>query len=201
MAHRFLSELLTDEVLDAERQQYGRALAVPPTDAPDPLGPDELEFIARRDSFYMATVSSSGWPYLQHRGGPAGFLRPIDATTLGFADLKGNRQLISAGNLAASDRAALFLMDYPRRQRLKILAHARTLDARADPALAERLAPAGLRGRVERLVLLDVVGFDWNCPAYITPRFTEAEIREASAPLHARIAALEAEVARLTRVA
>jgi predicted pyridoxine 5'-phosphate oxidase superfamily flavin-nucleotide-binding protein len=136
------------------------------------LGPDELAFIAARDSFYMATVSADGWPYIQHRGGPRGFLRALDAHTLGFADLKGNRQLITTGNLAANDRVSLFLMDYAHRARLKLLGHARAIE---DAALADALAPAALRKRVERVMLIDVVAFDWNCPAYITPRFAADE--------------------------
>jgi predicted pyridoxine 5'-phosphate oxidase superfamily flavin-nucleotide-binding protein len=181
MADRYLSELLTPAVGAAQDHYYGRRAAPPTGTDGDSLGEAEVEFIARRDSFYMATISSSGWPYLQHRGGPAGFLAVLDPRTLAFADLKGNRQLITTGNVSENDRAALFLMDYPRRQRLKLLGHARVLDARVAAELADRVAPAGLRRRVERVVTIELVGFDWNCPAYITPRYTEAEIREAVA--------------------
>ena len=161
----------------------------------DPLGADEQAFIAERDSFYMATVTSDGWPYVQHRGGPAGFLKVLDPQTLGFADLKGNRQLLSTGNVAASDRVSLFLMDYPRRERLKLLGRARVLDARQNHDLADQLSPApSLRGKVERLFLIDVISFDWNCPQHITPRYTEAEVEEAVAPLKRRIAELEAKL-------
>jgi predicted pyridoxine 5'-phosphate oxidase superfamily flavin-nucleotide-binding protein len=159
--------------------------------------PDEAAFIAARDSFYMATVSETGWPYVQHRGGPPGFLKLLDDRTLGFADFRGNRQYISVGNASANDRAALILMDYPNRARLKIFARLESRDLAADPALAEKLALPGYRARPERAVLLHLEAFDWNCPQHITPRFTEAEIAEAIAPLHARLAALAAENAML----
>ena len=195
MAGRFLETYFTPDVLAAQAHYYGRSQAIPPQLERDPLGAEEAEFIAHRDSFYMATVTSDGWPYIQHRGGPAGFLKMLDPLTLGFADLKGNRQLLSTGNLAASDRVSLFLMDYPRRERLKILGHARVFDAREDLVLANELTPTPeLRGKVERLFLINVVSFDWNCPNYITPRFAQAEVRAAVAPLNQRIAELEAEL-------
>ena len=192
MADQYLQTYFTPDVLEAQAHYYGRRQIIPPQAERDPLSAGEAEFIARRDSFYMATVTSSGWPYLQHRGGSPGFLKVLDPHTLGFADFKGNRQLLSTGNLAASDRVSLFLMDYPRRERLKILGHARVLDASEHGKLAERLMPASeLSAKVERLFLINVVSFDWNCPQYITPRYTEAELREAVAPLKQRIAELE----------
>lgn len=157
----------------------------------------EATFIAARDSFYLASVSQTGWPYIQHRGGPPGFLRVLDEATLGFADYRGNRQYLTLGAIADDDRVALFLMDYPRRRRLKILAHMRVHDLGAEPDLAARLATLDYRGVAERLFTLRLEAFDWNCPQHITPRFTPAEIDAASAPQHARIAALEAENARL----
>jgi len=199
MAGRYLESYFTPEVLAAQVHYYGRSQNIPPQAERDPLGSEEARFIESRDSFYMATVTSDGWPYLQHRGGPAGFLKVLDAHTLGFADLKGNRQLVSTGNLAASDRVALFLMDYPQRERLKIMGHARVLDARSESALADQLAPSReLRGAIERLFLINVVSFNWNCPQYITPRFTEKEVRDAVAPLKRRIAELEANLKQRT---
>jgi len=165
--------------------------------ASDRFTPDAAAFIAARDSFYMASVSETGWPYVQHRGGPAGFLKVLDDRTLGFADFRGNRQYISLGNTSANDRVALFLMDYPHRARLKIYAHAELRDLAADPELAAKLVEPGYRGRPERAFLLHLDAFDWNCSQHITPRFTEAEIAAAIAPLHARVAALEAENAAL----
>ena len=195
MAGRFLETYFTPEVLAAQAHYYGRSQAIPPQPERDPLGMEEVEFIARRDSFYMATVTSDGWPYIQHRGGPAGFLKLLDPQTLGFADFKGNRQLLSTGNLAASDRVSLFLMDYPRRERLKILGYARVLDAHGQGELVDQLTPTPeLREKVERLILIKVLSFDWNCPQYITPRYTEEEVRAAVAPLKRRIAELEAKL-------
>ena len=161
--------------------------------ASDRFTENEIAFIEARDSFYLASVSESGWPYVQHRGGPTGFLKVFDETTFGFADFRGNRQYISLGNISADDRVALILMDYPNRARLKILAHmeARELDAASD--LASRLALPRYRGKPERAFLLHLETFDWNCPQHITPRFTAAEIETAVSPLHTRIAALEAE--------
>ncbi|NDW05848.1 pyridoxamine 5'-phosphate oxidase family protein [Jiella pacifica] len=153
----------------------------------------ESAFIASRDSFYMATVSETGWPYVQHRGGPAGFLKVLDETTLGFADFSGNRQYISLGNLKADDRVSLFLMDYPRRARLKIFARAEVRDLASDGDLTERLALPAYNAKVERAMLFHLEAFDWNCPQHITPRFTEAEVSQAVAPVRMRLAQLEAE--------
>ncbi|MEM9708978.1 MAG: pyridoxamine 5'-phosphate oxidase family protein [Pseudomonadota bacterium] len=149
------------------------------------LGPEERSFLESRTTLYMATVSETGWPYVQHRGGPQGFLKVLDHETLGFADYRGNRQLISKGNLTRDDRISLFAMDYPRRARLKLQGYA-TMQAAGDaPDLVSRLATEG-EGRVERVVTIRIVAFDWNCPQYITPRFDEAEVNALAAPLLAR---------------
>lgn len=158
---------------------------------------NEAAFIAERDSFYMASASETGWPYVQHRGGPPGFLKMIDDTTLAFADYRGNRQYISTGNLAADDRACLFLMDYPRRARLKIYAHVDKLMPEDDPALTERVTDVAYKARIERIFRLRLVAFDWNCPQHITPRFSEREVVQAVAPLRERLAQLESENADL----
>lgn len=147
------------------------------------LGGAEREFVAARDSFYLASVSESGWPYVQFRGGPTGFLRVIDDGTLGYADFRGNRQYITTGNVQANDRVSLFLMDYAHRQRLKIFGRMRVVDVADDSALAERLVVPRYAGRVERLVLIAVEAFDWNCPQHITPRFTEAELAVVLGPV------------------
>jgi uncharacterized protein len=159
----------------------------------DTFTPEAAAFIAERDSFYMATVSETGWPYIQHRGGPRGFLKVLDEKTLAFADYRGNRQYISVGNLAANDRAALILVDYPTRTRMKLYTHVESLPLDADPALTERVALPDYRARPERILRLRLEAFDWNCPQHITPRFTEAEIAEAVQPLRQRLSALEAE--------
>ena len=153
----------------------------------------ETQFIAARDSFYMATVSESGWPYVQHRGGPAGFLHVLDETTLAFADFRGNRQYISVGNAAPNDRAALILVDYPNRRRLKIYARVEVKDLSADVTLSEKLKTADYKARPERTILLHLEAFDWNCPQHITPRFSEAELAPALAPIRARLEQLESE--------
>ena len=158
---------------------------------------NEAAFIADRDSFYMATVSETGWPYMQHRGGPRGFLKLGDDRTLAFADYRGNRQYISTGNLAADDRACLFLMDYPRRGRLKIYVHVETLALDADPALTELVTVAGYKAKLEGIFRLRLETFDWNCSQHITPRFTEQQISEAVHPLRERLAQLETENAEL----
>ena len=162
----------------------------------DRFGPTEAAFIASRDSFYIASVSETGWPYMQHRGGPAGFVRVLDDQTLGFADFRGNRQYVTVGNTSRNDRVSLFLIDYPRKRRLKVYG---TLSIVDDPAFAKRVQTPGYAGKPERYIRIDVAAFDWNCPQHITPRFTEAEVQVASAPLHRRIAELEAEVQRLTQ--
>ena len=139
------------------------------------LSPNEVAFIAERDSFYMATVNEDGWPYVQFRGGPRGFLKVLDEETLGYADFRGNKQYISTGNLAGNDRVALFFMDYPNRKRLKLMARTEVLDAADRPDLVARLEESDYPARIERVVLFHVVAFDWNCPQHITPRLTEEE--------------------------
>lgn len=153
----------------------------------------EIAFIAERDSFYMATVSETGWPYVQHRGGPNGFLRVLDDKTLAFADFRGNLQYLSVGNLAADNRVSLILMDYAARRRLKIFARIEIKSLQDNPELVEAVATPGYRAKPERVMLLHLEAFDWNCPQFITPRFTEAEIAEALAPVNQRLEQLEAE--------
>ena len=194
MATKYLDLMFTDAVCRAQTQYYGQAGRIAGAQDRDPLGQAEAEFIATRDSFYVGSISESGWPYVQHRGGPAGFLRLINETTLVFADYKGNRQLLSTGNLSVNDRVALFLMDYKNRERLKILGHARIEDALAHPELTEHVTDLTMRASVERLVFIDVVSFDWNCPKYITPRYSAEEVEELAGPLRRRIAELETEL-------
>lgn len=161
------------------------------------LGGREAAFVEGLDGFYQATVGEGGWPYVQFRGGPRGFLKVLDPRTLGYADFEGNRQYLSVGNLAADDRVALFLIDQANRRRLKIWARARVVDAADDPALAARLVAPGYKARVGRAVVLAVEAFDWNCPQHITPRWSADELAAVLAPLKARLAELEAENARL----
>lgn len=136
----------------------------------------ETPFIESRDSFFLSTVGENGWPYMQFRGGPRGFLKVIDETTLGMADFRGNRQYISVGNINATHKACLFLIDYSARERLKIWAEAAVIDADREPELAAKLTVSGYKAVVERLILFKVMAYDWNCPQHITPRFTLEEV-------------------------
>jgi uncharacterized protein len=194
MALKYLELAMTEAVRRAQTHYYGRAVNIPGTPERDPLTQDEAAFIAERDSFYLGSISETGWPYIQHRGGPRGFLRVVDEKTLAFADYKGNRQLLTTGNVSVNDRVALFLMDYQNRARLKILGHARVEDARTHPELVAQLTDPTIRSSVERLVFIDVVSFDWNCPKYITPRYSIEEVEELAGPLRTRIAELESEL-------
>ncbi|KQP28792.1 pyridoxamine 5'-phosphate oxidase family protein [Methylobacterium sp. Leaf100] len=199
MRHRFFDLAFTPSV-QAEQARMGSREAY--ADAGAAMVPDdsltarEGAFIAARDSFYLASVSETGWPYVQHRGGPIGFVMRIDDRTLGWAEFAGNRQYVSVGNAATNDRVAMIFMDYPNRRRLKVLGRLRLVDGSERPDLAARLSAPGYRARVERFALVTVEAFDWNCPQHITPRFSEAEIATAVAPLHVRIADLEAQIAR-----
>lgn len=178
MVRRYYEITFTDSVRAAQRRyggaEFGLERATEPRTA---FGPREEAFIAARDSFYLATVAENGWPYVQHRGGPAGFLKVLDPVTLGFADFHGNRQYMTAGNLAHDGRVSLILVDYPQRRRLKILGRCRVEDAStAAPDLLARLSVTS-DAVVERLLLIRLEAFDWNCSQHITPRYTEAEWR------------------------
>ena len=191
MAMRYLDLAMTESVRRAQKQYYNHAARIAGAPERDPLGEAEIEFISARDSFYLGTVSETGWPYVQHRGGPKGFLHVLNQTTLAFADYRGNRQLLSTGNLSVNTRVSLFLMDYKNRERLKIFGHARVEDARSHTEPVARLADPTMRSAVERLVFIDVVSFDWNCSKYITPRHSAEEIEDYAGSLKMRIIELE----------
>jgi predicted pyridoxine 5'-phosphate oxidase superfamily flavin-nucleotide-binding protein len=163
-------------------------------DAAEELTERETRFIAARDSFYQATVSESGWPYVQHRGGPAGFLKVLDARTIGYADFRGNVQYLSVGNIASNDRVALILMDYANRRRLKIWGHARIVHADEHPELIARLEMPSYRARVERGIVIEVEAWAWNCPQHITQRFSRAEVERMMAPLIEENRSLKAQI-------
>jgi len=192
MASKYLDLMFTDAVCRAQQQYYGSAGKIVDAFERDPLGQTEAQFIAARDSFYLGSISESGWPYIQHRGGVPGFLRLLNETTLVFADYKGNRQLLSTGNISVNNRVALFLMDYRNRERLKILGRARVEDARSHSQLVTRIVDPERRSSTERLVFIDVVSFDWNCPKHITPRYSADEVEDLVGSLKERIAELEA---------
>lgn len=164
----------------------------------DRLRRSEIEFIQRADHFYQATVSETGWPYVQHRGGPAGFLKVLDDKTLGFADFAGNVQYISVGNLSQDGRIALIFVDYAHQRRLKLMGRARTVELADDPALVESLRTPAYDARIDRAIMIEVEAYDWNCPQHITPRFTEEEIALVTAPLQAQIERLQAQLAQHT---
>lgn len=200
MGHRFGEIAFTQAVKAVQREMGSRNAYARREGGPDVngrLGPDEIDFIAGRDSFYMATVSETGWPYVQHRGGPAGFVRVLDERTLGFANFSGNRQYVSVGNLAGDDRVSLFFMDYANRTRLKLFGRARTIPL-GDERLALLEGPAG-KARVERGMLVAVEAYEWNCPQHITPRYTLDELEPALAPIRDEVARLRAENERLRR--
>jgi predicted pyridoxine 5'-phosphate oxidase superfamily flavin-nucleotide-binding protein len=199
MAHKFADLAFTPAVRAAQesagsRKAYAKGESGP--DHHDRLGEAETGFIAARDSFYMASVGETGWPYIQHRGGPAGFVKVLDERTLGFADFRGNRQYVSLGNLSGNDRVALFFMDYPHQARLKLLGRARVISPDEESELIARLAMPDYPAKIERGFLIAVEAFDWNCSQHITPRFTAAEVASAVAPLHVRIRELEDLLAR-----
>jgi len=198
MGHRFAEIAFTRAVQAQQEARGSRASYARLSEGEarnDRLGVKEVDFIQARDGFYLASVSETGWPYVQFRGGAPGFLHVIDERTLAWADFRGNRQYVSVGNLSGDDRVSLILMDYPNRRRLKLLGHAEFLEVGADEGLAAQLAVPGYRAEVERAVRVHVAGFDWNCPQHITPRFTLDEVENAVTPLRERVAELEAKLA------
>ncbi len=201
MAKAFAERTFTQEVRQIQERQgsarsYDRFLSAE-APADDRLGPREIQFISQRDGFYQATVSETGWPYVQFRGGPRGFLKVLDDQTIAYADFRGNRQYISVGNLTKDDRIAMILVDYPNSARVKILGRARLVEAADDPLLVERLQDETYRGRPERAVVITVEGFDSNCPQHLLVRLTMEEMRPILEPFQAELATLKAENAAL----
>jgi predicted pyridoxine 5'-phosphate oxidase superfamily flavin-nucleotide-binding protein len=193
--------LVFTPVVKALQERYGsrRQYAKRENSAfsPDAIGPSERQFLTEADSFYMSSVGATGWPYVQHRGGPKGFLKFIDERTLAFADFRGNKQYISAGNLATDDRVALILVDYPRQARLKIIGHVQIFEGTDAKEWAGKLSDPGYDAVVERVIVIHVEASDWNCSQHITPRFTEEQIRHALAPVEEEMQGLRRENARL----
>ena len=180
------------------RRQYEKMECTAPSQ-PQRLGPQETAFILERDSFYWATTGATGWPYIQHRGGPKGFLNVIDDRTLALADFRGNKQYISAGNLLSDSRVAMILVDYPAQARLKLLGRVDVLEGEAAREWTDRVRTPGYKAVIERVFVIHVEAFDWNCPQHITPRYTADEIRDAVRPMEERLLALERENAVLRR--
>jgi len=199
MAQNFGSLVFTPAVKALQerygsRRQYARMEAGVSRDR---LGPDESGFIAERDSFYVASIGATGWPYVQHRGGPKGFLKVIDERTLAFADFSGNKQFISAGNLTTDNRVALIMVDYPRQARLKILGRAEIFEGDQAREWSERVRLPGYEASIQRVLVIRIEAFDWNCPQHITPRFTAEQIQEELAPFERRLQDLEQENKKL----
>jgi predicted pyridoxine 5'-phosphate oxidase superfamily flavin-nucleotide-binding protein len=201
MGRRFAELAFTPLVKEQQERHGSRHLyerVEQSVDRGDRLGEAEQAFIGERDGFYMASVTETGWPYVQYRGGPVGFLHVLDERTIGFADFRGNKQYISTGNLLHDDRVALFLMDYPNQSRLKILGRAKIHEGDADAQrLIETLRMPEERAPVERALLIQVEAFDWNCPQHITSRYSEQELTKILAPMRRRLEELEAENKRL----
>jgi uncharacterized protein len=200
VTHHFYELAFTPSVQREQARRGSRAVYATlaarsaTSDLADELDDKERAFIEARDSFYLATVTETGWPYVQHRGGPAGFARCLDESTIGWAEYPGNRQYITTGNLSVDDRAALILVDYPHRQRLKVLGRIRVYDRGTRPDLEPLLFSDRAPGRVEQFILITVEAADWNCPKYITQRYTRTEVEALQAPLQARIAELEEQL-------
>jgi predicted pyridoxine 5'-phosphate oxidase superfamily flavin-nucleotide-binding protein len=163
----------------------------------DGLTENEIDFIAQRDSFYMATIGENGYPYIQHRGGPKGFVKVLDANRIGFIDFRGNMQYVSVGNIATHNNVSLIMVDYPARARLKILAKAHIVELKDDPALYDLLDLDEYKFRPERMMVLDIEAYDWNCPQHITPRYTVEDIKEIFASQLGHITQLEEEIKTL----
>ena len=195
MTHNFGSLVFTPVVKALQerygsRRQYAKWAGAA---ARDRLGAEESSFISERDSFYMASVGATGWPYIQHRGGPKGFLKVIDDRTIAFADFSGNKQFISAGNLTTNDRVALILVDYPQQARLKVLGRAEILDGERAAGWINRVRLPAYTAVVERVFVIHVDAFDWNCQQHITPRYTAEEIQDAIAPIEQQLKRLQQE--------
>jgi len=197
MARAFAEITFTPAVREVQSQQgsansYAKFLT-PEAERGDTLTNSEIEFISARDGFYQATVSEIGWPYVQFRGGPAGFLKVLDSKTIAYADFRGNRQYVSAGNLADSNKISMILMDYPNRRRLKIWGRAKLIDKNDDAEIVSSLQVQGYRGLPERAVVITLEAYDWNCPQHIPQRLTAEELKPHLAELHQQIADLTQE--------
>ena len=190
---RIVSDIAFTPAVKAEQERLGSRKAYARMEQKggwnDTVTDKLADFLAARDSLYLATASADGRPYIQHRGGPPGFIKVLDEKTLAFADFSGNRQYISTGNLAENDRAYIFLMDYPNRRRFKLWGRARIVED--DAALLERLADPDYDAVPERAIVFEIEAWDWNCPQHITPRYSEAELADIVGPLNARIGELE----------
>lgn len=199
MAKNFAAIAFTDAV-KAMQEKLGSRLAYERMGKEtyvDGLTEHEVSFIGARDSFYMASTGENGYPYIQHRGGPKGFVKILDSKRIGFIDFKGNMQYISVGNIETNNKVALIMVDYPARARLKIYAKAEIVELKDDPALFDLLDLNEYKFRPERMMVLHIEAYDWNCPQHITPRYTIEEIQAVFEPQRIHIEKLELEIKML----
>jgi len=198
MGNKYLEIAVTDGVKRLQERLGSRAAYARREGGPtihQKLGPEEISFIEARDTFFLASVSETGWPYVQHRGGPKGFLKVLDQSTIGFPEFSGNRQYLSFGNILRDPRVSLLLLDFRRQERLKIFGRATLAEHVENPELFQHLETENLPSKVERGIIIQVEAFDWNCSQYIEPRFSEEEVRELLQPLKQRIDELETKLA------
>jgi predicted pyridoxine 5'-phosphate oxidase superfamily flavin-nucleotide-binding protein len=199
MAKNFAALAFTDSVKAMQEKTGSRAsyARMEKDKFVDGLTENEIDFIAQRDSFYMASISENNFPYIQHRGGPKGFVKVLDAKRIGFIDFRGNMQYISVGNIADTNNVALIMVDYPSKTRLKILAKAEVVELKDNPALYDLLDLTEYKFKPERMIVLNIEAYDWNCPQHITPRYTVEDIKEVFAAQRDYIAKLETAVKEL----
>jgi uncharacterized protein len=203
MSKHYASIAFTDDVRAVQSEHgseefYGRKVtAGKASHGRDSLTEDEKDYLSERDGFFLASVSETGWPYVQFRGGKPGFIRSFDDHTIGWADFRGNLQYVSTGNVSGDDRVAIIALDYANQRRLKIFGHARIVTIEEDPELVRSLTDDSYDAVIERAVLIDVEAYDWNCQQHITPRFTVAELQSTLTPLRDQLTELQAENARL----
>jgi predicted pyridoxine 5'-phosphate oxidase superfamily flavin-nucleotide-binding protein len=197
MGNKYLEIAATDSVKRVQQRLGSRTAYARREGGPaihQQLGPEEISFIEAQDTFFLASVSETGWPYVQHRGGPKGFLKVLDQSTIGFPEFSGNRQYLSFGNILQDPRVSLFLLDFRRQERLKIFGRATLAERAENPDLFRRLETENLPSKVERGIIIQVEAFDWNCSQYIVPRFSEDEVRDLLQPLKQRINELETRI-------
>jgi len=201
MAKNFAALAFTDAVKAMQEKMGSRAsyARMEKETYVDGLTENEMDFISQRDSFYMASVGENNFPYIQHRGGPKGFVKVLDESRIGFIDFRGNMQYISVGNIATNNNVAMIMVDYPSRTRLKILAKAEIVELKDDPLLYEQLDLDEYKFKPERMMVLHIEAYDWNCPQHITPRYTVTDIEEAFAGQRQQITSLQAEVKELKK--
>jgi predicted pyridoxine 5'-phosphate oxidase superfamily flavin-nucleotide-binding protein len=198
MGNKYLEIATTNSVKTVQERLGSRAAYARREGGPtihQKLGPEEISFIEEQDTFFLASVSETGWPYVQHRGGPKGFLKVLDQSTIGFPEFSGNRQYLSLGNVLRDPRISVLLLDFQRQERLKVFGRATLVECAENPILFRHLETENLPSKVERGIIIQVEAFDWNCSQYIVPRFSEDDVRRLVEPLKKRVEELESIIA------